>query len=93
MRISAPDWPLDELHDDVLAVALLVEPEVEDLHDVRVHEARGGQRLAAEALDELVVVGEVLGQQLHRDLALEAAVEGALTTVDMPPTPRRSPSS
>ena len=41
------------------------------------HEPRGGQRLAPEARDELAVVGEVLGQQLDRDVALEARVEGA----------------
>ena len=38
------------------------------------HEPRGGQRLAAEARHELGVVGEVLGQQLHGDAALEPAV-------------------
>ena len=59
-----------------MAAAALVEAEVEDLHDVRVHEPRGGERLAAEARDELLVVGEVLGEQLHGDVALEAPVEG-----------------
>ena len=54
---------------------VLVEAEVEDLHDVGVHEPRGGERLAAEARDELRVVGEVLGEQLDRDVALQAAVE------------------
>ena len=48
------------------------------LHDVRVHQLRGGQRLAPEAGDEAVVLGEVLGQQLHRDLALEHAVQRAV---------------
>ena len=56
----------------------LLEAEVEDLHDVRVHEARRGQRLAAEAVDEVRVLGQVLGQQLDRDVALEAGVEGQL---------------
>ena len=51
----------------------LVEPEVEDLDDVGVHEPRGGERLAAEARHELRVLGEVLGQQLHRDVALQPA--------------------
>ena len=37
---------------------------------------RGGQRLAAEARDEGRIVGEVLGQQLQRDVALETLVEG-----------------
>ena len=69
--------PAHELHDDVLAVGRLVEAEVEDLDDVGVHEPRDGQRLAPEARDELAVVGEVLGQQLDGDVALEARVEGA----------------
>ena len=39
---------------------------------------RGGQRLAPEARDEAVVLGEVLGQQLDRDLPLEHVVERAV---------------
>ena len=58
-----------------MAAAALVEPEVEDLDDVGVHEPRGGERFAAESRDELRVLGEVLGQQLDRDVALEARVE------------------
>ena len=61
-------------HDEVLVVAL-VEAEVEHLDDVGVHQAGGGQRLAAEARDERRVVGQMLGQQLDRDVALEPAVE------------------
>ena len=61
-------------HDEVLVLAL-VEAEVEHLHDVRVHQPGGGQRLAAEARDERRVVGQVLGQQLDRDVALEPLVE------------------
>jgi hypothetical protein len=53
-------------------------PEVEHLHDVRVHEPGGRQRLAAEARDERRIVREVLGQQLDGDIALEALVEGEL---------------
>ena len=67
--------PVDVLHDDELARGLLVEAEVEDLHDVRVHEPGGGQRLAAEARDEARVLREVLGEQLHGDVALEPRVE------------------
>jgi hypothetical protein len=37
-----------------------------------------GQRLASEARDERRIVREVLGQQLDRDVALEALVEGQL---------------
>ena len=57
--------PVDVLHDDVVAAAVRVLAGVEDLHDVRVLEARGRERLAAEARDEGLVVGEVLGEQLH----------------------------
>ena len=53
----------------------LVQAGVEDLHDVGVHQARGGLRLALEARDERGIVGEVLGEQLDRDLALQAQVE------------------
>ena len=52
--------------------------EVEDLDDVGVHEPRGGERLAAEARDEARVLGQVLGQQLDRDVALQARVEREL---------------
>ena len=54
---------------------LLVAAGVEHLDDVRVHQARGRLRLALEARHERGVVGEVLGQQLDRHLALEAHVE------------------
>ena len=87
-RISAHDWPVDVLHDDEVLVRRLVEARVEHLHDVGVHEPRRGQRLAPEPRDERRVVGQVLGQQLHGDVALEALVE-ASSTVDMPPTPIR----
>ena len=66
----------DVLHHDEVLVVALVEAEVEHLNDVRVHEPGSGERLAAEARDERRVVGEVLGQQLQRDVALEALVEG-----------------
>jgi hypothetical protein len=39
-----------------------------------VHEPGGGERLAAKPRHELVVVGEVLGQQLDGDAALEPPV-------------------
>jgi hypothetical protein len=41
-----------------------------------VDQLRDGERLAAEAGDEALVVGEVLGEDLHRDRALEDAVRG-----------------
>src|SRR6202012_1203046 len=46
-------------------------------------QARHGQRLAAEAGDEALVVGEVLGEDLHRDLTLEDPV-GRLVDVRHP---------
>ena len=49
---------------------------VEHLDDVGVLEARGGQRLAAEAGHEGLVLGQVLGQQLDRHRALEHGVGG-----------------
>ena len=69
---------VDVLHDDEVAARLVVEAEVEDLHDVRVHEPRGGERLAPEARDEARVLGEVLGEQLDRDVALQPRVEREL---------------
>ena len=80
------------LHHDEVLVGGLVEAEVEHLHDVRVHEPRRGQRLAAEARDERRVVGEVLGEQLDRDVALQPAVERELHGRH-PADPSRRPSS
>jgi hypothetical protein len=65
----------DVLHHDEVPVAARVEAEIEHLHDVRVHEPGGGERFAPEPGDERRVVGEVLGEQLDRDVALEPAVE------------------
>ena len=73
-RSSAPRLALDVLHDDEVAAAGRVEAGVEDLDDVRVHELRRRQRLALEARHERRVVGEVLGEQLDRDVALQARV-------------------
>ena len=68
----------DVLHHDEVLVLALVEAEVEHLHDVRMHQAGGRQRLAPETRDERRVVGEVLGQQLDRHVALEPLVERQL---------------
>ena len=70
--------PLDVLHHDEVAVRLRVVAGVVDLDDVGVDELCGGQRLAPEARHEAVVLGQVLGQQLDRDLALEHVVERAV---------------
>ena len=64
--------PLDVLHDD--EVAPLVDPGVIDLDDVGVDQLRDRERLTAEAGDEPLVVGEVLGEDLDGDLALEDPV-------------------
>jgi len=66
---------LDVLHHDVVLVTGVVESRVEDLHDVRMDEARGGERLALEARHERRVGCEVLGEQLDGDVTLEALVE------------------
>ncbi len=65
---------LDVLHHDVVAVG--VDAGVVDLDDVRVDQLRHRERLAPEAGDELVVVGEVLGEDLDRHGALEHPVGG-----------------
>ena len=77
---------LDVLHDDV--VAALVDPVVVDLDDVGMDQLRHRQRLPPEAGDESIVVGEVLGEDLHRHGALEDQVGGA---VDVRHPPRSEP--
>ncbi len=73
---SAQDLPGHVLHHDEVLVVALVEAEVEHLDDVGVDQASGGQRLAPKARDESGVVGEVLGEQLDGDVALQPVVEG-----------------
>ena len=63
------------LHDDEVLVVAGVEAEVEHLDDVGMDQPRSGQRLAPKARHERRVVGEVLGQQLDRHVALEPVVE------------------
>ena len=77
-RISAQDWPSTNSMTMKWRRGRLVEAEVEHLDDVRVHEPRRGQRLAAEARDEARVLGQVLGEQLDRDVALQPRVEREL---------------
>ena len=64
--------PLDVLHDDEVRAVRL--PAVVDRDDVRMGEPGGVRRLAAEALDELVVVRVALVQDLHRDPPAELLV-------------------
>ena len=66
--------PVEVLHRDVVGALRLAA--VEDRDDVRVVEARRALRLAAEALDELLVGGVPLVQQLQRDLPAELLVLG-----------------
>ena len=54
-------------------------PEVVNRADIGMIEGRGGARLAAEAFEELAVLGEFFGQKLVRYAATEVSV---LTLVD-----------
>ena len=65
---------LDVLHHDV--VRAVGDAAVVDRDDVRVREPGGVRRLAAEALDELLVVRVPLVEDLHRDVAAELLVLG-----------------
>ncbi len=65
---------VDVLHRDEVGVAELAA--VEDADHVRVLEAGGGLGLAAEALDELLVLGEAVVEDLDRDVAVELPVRG-----------------
>ena len=67
---------LDVAHGDVEDAVLVAR--VVDRDDVRVVERRGGPRLAHEPLAEALVVCELLGQELQRDLVPEAGVLGAI---------------
>ena len=69
-----PGAALDVLHDD--EVAAVVDAGVVDLDDVGVDQFGDRQRLAPEAFDEALVVGEVLGEHLDRDRPLEDQVFG-----------------
>jgi hypothetical protein len=62
---------LDVLHDQVGPVAGV---EVVDLHQVRVLEPGGDPRFAPEAVEELAVAGDGVGEHLDRNLAPEALV-------------------
>ena len=67
---------LEVLHRDVRRAVPFAA--VEDADDVGVLQAGRARGLAAEALDELVVLGEAPVQQLERDLAAELLVERAV---------------
>ena len=66
--------PVDQLHHDERTVAVLAV--VEDAGHVGMREARGGSRLAAEPLDEPLILRQRFGQDLHRDPAMQDRVLG-----------------
>ncbi len=65
---------LQQLHDDEPPPLPLAD--VVDRADVRVVERRGGARLAQVAVDGFRVLGALLGNELQRDVAMEASVLG-----------------
>ena len=66
--------PGDVLHRDVVGAVPLAA--VEDADDVRVRQRGRAGGLAPEALDELLVLGEVVVQDLDRDLPAQQLVLG-----------------
>src|SRR3712207_495041 len=68
--------PLQVLHRDVRRPVPLAA--VEDADDVGVLQPGGARRLAAEALHELLVLGEAPMQELERDVAPELLVDRAV---------------
>ena len=76
-RARFSDRALEVLHRDVVGAVPLAAV-VDATTTLRVLQAGGAGRLAAEALDELVVLGEAAVQQLQRDLAPELQVLGAV---------------
>jgi hypothetical protein len=67
--------PRDLLHCYIRGTVLRF-PAIVDLDDVRVREAGGALGLALEALDELLVVGELLPQDLESYVPIEDLVVG-----------------
>src|SRR5205814_8144661 len=65
---------VEELHRDKGAALLFAD--IVDGADVGMIERRRGARFAAEALEHLRIAGEIVGQELQRDKAAEAAVLG-----------------
>ena len=68
--------PVEVLHRDVVRAVVLAA--VVDGDDVLMLEPGRARRLAAEALDELLVLGEAAVEDLQRDLAPELEVLGAV---------------
>ena len=63
---------LEQLHDEVVAVALAAD--VVDGADVGVVQARDGLGFALETRPSFLVARQLLGQDLDRDVSLEASV-------------------
>ena len=74
--------PGDELHGDEARAPDLVD--AVDVREVRMVQRRQRLRLALEAPQQLVGVGQLLGQDLDRYLALEARVPGAVDLAHPP---------
>jgi hypothetical protein len=70
-------------HDEQLAVML---PNVVHRADVWMVQRRGSARLAAEAFEELAVVGEFRGQELERHRAAKLGVLGLVDHTHAPAT-------
>ena len=72
----AERFAVDQAHDEVDQAAALVD--VVDRDDVGVRQARGGLRLAGEALADFLLEGELGREHLDRDAALQPLVAGAI---------------
>ena len=68
--------PFEQLHHDEMLVLVLVDRV--DGTDIGVIQGRGGSGLALESLERGLVLGEVGGQELQRDLAAEARILGLI---------------
>ncbi len=79
-------FPGHELHRDEARVVDLVD--AEDRGHVGMVQRREDLRLALEATEPLVVVGQLLGQHLDRDLAIEAGVLGSVDLAHPPGSER-----
>jgi hypothetical protein len=75
-RLACKRSACDELHDDARQPVDLGDVECADERGML--QARGDSRLAQEAASELRVTGQVLGQHLQRDGALELLVPPAV---------------
>ena len=71
----------EQLRDDVGCA--VVRADIVDGEDVRVVQGAGGARLLLEAA-ELLAIGDLLGENLDRDFALQAGVTGAVDLTHRP---------